>query len=186
MAKKKVKSIYENTEPLWKYIRGEGYWVSIKEPDDYGNWNVNLYGDEVMELEEELQAYLNEAVEFAKAEGKDVQNVADVFKTDKEGRKYLKAKKTQYDEDTPPPKIYNITGDEVTDEWKDPIGGGSKLRIKVMIKPYYMNTTKTVGLSTKLMAVQVIKNKEFAGGSGFGDESGGDTPPFDTVENEDY
>jgi hypothetical protein len=186
MAKKKVKSVFADYEPLWKFVRGEGYWVNIKDPDDYGNWNVNLYGNEVDELKEELEAYLEDAVEFAKGEGKDVQTVADIYKTDKEGRKFIKFKKPQYDEDTPGPKVFNVTGEEVTDSWNAPIGGGSKLRVKALIKPYYMPTTKTVGLSFKLLAVQIIENKEFAGGSGFGDESGGDTPPFDTAENEDY
>jgi hypothetical protein len=186
MAKKKVKSVFADYEPIWKFVRGTGYWVNIKDPDEYGNWNVNLYGEEVDELEEELKAYLEDAVEFAKEAGKDVQHVADIYKTDKEGRRYIKFKKPQYDEDTPGPKIFDVTGQEVTEEWNTPIGGGSTLRLKVLIKPYYMPTTKTVGLSYKLIAVQVIKNKEFAGGSGFVDESSADNPPFDTEDSEDY
>ena len=183
MAKKKIVNIFEDYEPLWKFVRGDGYWVTIKQPDEYGNWGCKLYNGEVPELEEELEAYLAEAVEFAKDKGKDVQNVAPALKTDNEGRKFLKCKKVQYDDDTPPPKIYSITGEEITDTFNEPIGGGSYIRVKVLIKPYYMGTTKTVGLSSKLLAIQIIKNKEFAGGSGFGNEATDDNPPFET---EDY
>ncbi len=185
MAKKRrAVNIFEDYDPLWRFIRGEGKWVNIVQPDDYGNWSINLYGDEALELETELQAYLDEAVEFAKEKGKDVQVVADLYSKDQEGNKYLKLKKKQYDEDTPRPKIYNVTGEEVTDEWTEPIGGGSKLRVKVMFKPYYMGSTKSIGLSKKLIAVQIIENKKFAGGGGgFQDESSGENPPFET---EDY
>jgi len=184
MAKRKIKNVFEDYEPLWKFIRGTGKWVNIIKPDDYGSWSLNLYGDEVEELETELQAYLEEAKEFAISEGKDVQVIGDIFGTDSDGNRFIKLKKKQYDEDTPRPKIYNVTGEEVTDQWTDPIGGGSKLRVKVMIKPYYMPSTKMLGLSKKLLAVQIIENKQYAGGGGgFQDESSGDNPPF---ESEDY
>lgn len=185
MAKKKIKNIFEDYEPLWKFVRGEAKWLYIKEPDDYDNWSLNLYGEEVEDLIPELVEYLAEAVVFAKEQGKEVKTVAEVYKTDQDGNKFIKPKKKKYDEDTYPPKIYNITGDEVTEEFNKKLGGGTKVRVKLMVKPYYMGTTKTVGLSTKLIAVQVIKPVEYAGGAGFDDESGGDTPPFD-VENEDY
>ena len=186
MAKRKIVNIFEDYKPLWKYIRGTAYWVNVKEPDEWGNWGCKLYDGELPEIKEELEQYLNDAVEFAKEKGKDVQHVAPVLKTDSKGREYLQCKRKQYDEDTPPPKIYNITGEEVTEQWNEPIGGGSKVRVKVMIKPYYMGTTKTVGLSAKLLAIQIIKNEWQSGGSGFVNEASEDNPPFSAEENEDY
>ena len=56
MAKSKVKNIFQDYEPLWKYIRGEAKWAYVLEPDDYGNWSVNIYSDEIEELIPESQA----------------------------------------------------------------------------------------------------------------------------------
>ena len=58
------------------------------------------------------------------------------------------------------------------------IGRDSVIKINFSIKPYYMPTTKTVGLSLRPVAVQVIDLKEFASGGsaesyGFGEEEGG-------------
>ncbi len=185
-AKKKIVNIFEDYDVLWRFVKGPCKWVSIVAPDDYGNWSLNMYGDEIEDIKEEIQGYLDEAVRFAKEKGKDVQTINPILKVDNEGKSFMKIKKPQYDEDTPQPKIYNITGDEVTDTFKTPIGGGSMLRVKMLVKPYYMGTTKSVGVSMKLLAVQVIKNVEFAGGSGFNDESSTDNPPFTPDNNEDY
>ena len=188
MAKKKIVNIFENAEPIWKYVRGTGDWISIIDPDDYEKWRVNFYGEEVEEMETELQGVLDEAVKFAEGEGKVVTTVANLYK-EYDGKRYIQFKRKQYDEDTEGPKLYNITGEEITGKLKKEPGGGSTLRLRVMIKPYYMATTKTVGLSYKLLAVQIIESKEYAGSSGFGDESNGDDkPPFDAdpAETEDY
>ena len=186
MAKvKQAPSIFTDTEPLWHYVKGTGQWINVVDVDEYGKWSVNLYGDEVLALETELQAYLDEAVAFAKEQGKDVKAVADLYK-EYDGKRYIQFKKPQYDEDTEGPKLYNVHGDEVTGTFKKPIGGGSTVRVRAMIKPYYMASTKTVGLTYKLLAMQIIENKEYKGASGFGDESGGaEKAPFET-EAEDY
>jgi len=145
-----------------------------------GKGKINLYKEKTV-VKKSISE--DQAVEYAKEKGKDVQNVAHFLKKDKQGREFIHAKRKQYDVETLPPKIYSVTGEEITDQFNEPVGGGSAIRAKVMIKPYYMPTTKTVGVSTKLLAVQIIKNKEFAGGSGFTDESSQDNPPFET---EDY
>lgn len=186
MAKKKIVSIFKDYDPLWKYVRGVGNWNALIEPDDYEKWSTNLSGPEVDELEDELQAFLDDAVQFVKEEGKVVESIAPIFKETQEGNKYIQFKKTQYEEDTDGPKLYNVTGEEITGKLKREPGGGSTLRVKAMIKPYYMATTKTVGLSYKLLAVQIIEAKEYAGSSGFGDESNGETPPFDADVPADY
>lgn len=179
MAKAKIKNIFADHEPIWKYVRGTGNWNAVIEPDDYDKWSINLSGDEVEELEGELQGALDEAVSFAKEEGKVVNTVAELFKKTNDGKRYIQFKKVKYDDDTEGPKLYNISGDEITGQLKKEPGGGSTFRIKAMIKPYYMATTKTVGLSYKLLAVQIIESKEYAGSAGFGDESNSETPPFD-------
>ena len=185
MAKKKIKNIFEDYEVKWEYIRGTANWVYLLEPDDYDNWSLNLYGDQVDALEEDLQEYLDTAVEFVKEQGKEVTTVAPIYNVDQEGKKFFKLKKKKYDENTPKPKIYNVSGDEVTDSWNKPIGAGSVVRVKVMIKPYYIPATKTVGLSKRLLAVQIIKNETFGGDAGFKDESNnGDTPPFEVEESD--
>lgn len=178
MAKKKIINIFADAEPIWSYIKGTGQWINVVEPDDYDKWSVNLYGDEVLDMEDELNAYIDEAVAFAKAEGKVVDNVAYPY-AEYDGKRYIQFKKPVYDDTTEPPKLYNISGDEITGQYKKPIGGGSTVRVRAMFKPYYMGSTKTVGISKKLLAMQIIENKEFKGASGFGDESDGETVPFD-------
>lgn len=194
MAKKKIENIFSETEPLWKYVKGTGQWINVIEADDYEKWSVNLYGEEVIELDDELTAYLEEAIAFAKEAGKEVESKADLYK-EYDGKKYIQFKRKKYDEDTAPPKLYNITGEEITGMYKKEIGGGSTIRIRAMIKPYFMPSKKVgqvvvpsiVGLSYQLLAVQIIENKEYKGASGFGDESGGnvETPPFE-VDGSEY
>ena len=182
----KQKNIFKDAEPIWKYIKGTGNWNTIIKPDDYDKWSVNLSGQEVEDLEVELQAALDEAEKFAKSKGKNVEKVASPY-AEYNGTKYIQFKKPKYDDDTEGPKLYNITGEEVTGQVKKDPGGGSTLRLRVMFKPYYMAATKTVGLSKKLLAVQIIDNKEYVGASGFEDESGGaETPPFEVETTEDY
>lgn len=189
MAKKKIMNIFADTDPIWKTLKGEGQWNSLVEADDYDKWSTNFYGQDVEDLEEELQAYLDEAVEFAKAQGKEVKGVADIYK-EYEGKRYIQFKQKKYDDDTEPPKYYDIYGNEIEGKNRKEVGGGSTLKIKAMIKPYYLSTTKTIGLTYRLLAFQVIENKVYSGVGGFEDESEGVTPPFEadnTVEeNEDY
>ena len=179
MAKRKIKNIFEDWTPEWKFVRGEGKWNYFVEPDDYDNWGTQLYGKEVEELIPELEEIRDKAVEFVKEQGKEVTNVNPVYKEDKEGNKYINFRKKKYDEETTPPKLYNVSGDEITGEFNQPVGGGSTLRVKTMIKPYYIPASKTVGVSTKLIAVQIIKNNFNGTSAGFSDESGEDNPPFD-------
>lgn len=200
MAKQKTNdNIFKDHEVMWKYVKGIGNWNSVIEVNKYDSWSVNLSGEEVEELEGELQGYLDEAVDFAKEQGKEVDDVADLYKVNKDGKKYIQFKRKGYNGENTPPKLYNIHGDETTGQVKTEPGGGSTLRLRVMVKPYFMPSKKVgkvevpsiVGLSYQLLAVQIIENKEYAGQSGFGDESGGakETAPFDTpvtTEDSDY
>ena len=60
--------------------------------------------------------------------------------------------------------------------FKASIGNDSVIRISFTVNPYYMPTTKTVGLSLRPVAVQVIDLVEFNGGDaksyGFDEEEG--------------
>ena len=56
-------------------------------------------------------------------------------------------------------------------ELGDKVGNGSIAIVKLFVFPYYMATTKTVGLSMRMNAVQIIDLKEYQA-SEFGDESG--------------
>jgi len=190
-AKKQYDNLFGDHEPMWQYVRGTGDWNSFIEPEErYDTWTTQLSGDEVEELEGELQGYLDEAVAFAKESGKVVDDVADLYKV-KNGKKYIQFKRKGSKKDGPntPPKYFNINGDEVTGADRKEVGGGSTIRIRAMIKPYFMPAKKVgkvdvpsiVGLSYQLLAVQVIENKEYAGASGFGDESSAEAPPFDTA-----
>jgi hypothetical protein len=82
--------------------------------------------------------------------------------------------------------MYDAGGNLVTD-WDKLVGNGSKVKIKYRVAPYYMSSTKMVGLSFKFYAVQVINLVEFKqGDKGFGDET--DEAPFatDTTPDSDF
>lgn len=64
------------------------------------------------------------------------------------------------------------------------IGGGSVIRVNFTVMPYYMPSTKMVGLSLRPVAVQVIDLKEWGGHDaksyGFGEEEGYEADQDDT------
>jgi hypothetical protein len=123
-------------------------------------------------------------------------NKADVCEYDEEGNVYFKFKQKA--------KLKSKTGDiidvtvPVFDAKAKPmdelIGRDSLIKVATTIFPYFMQTTKTVGLSLKLTAVQVIELKapsSGGSGSGFGfEEEEGFTheegtkasTPFDTED----
>jgi hypothetical protein len=98
-------------------------------------------------------------------------NKADVCEYDEEGNVYFKFKQKA--------KLKSKTGDiidvtvPVFDAKAKPmdelIGRDSLIKVATTVFPYFMQTTKTVGLSLKLTAVQVIELKSpSSGGSGSG------------------
>jgi hypothetical protein len=61
------------------------------------------------------------------------------------------------------------------------IGNGSRIKLQVGLKPYYMASNNSVGISMRLKRVQIIDLNPYSGGSGFADESDGaeyDDAPF--------
>jgi hypothetical protein len=196
----KVVNLFKDYDPLWEYVKGTGQWNNFLVADaEYDTWSTQLFGEGVEDLEPTLQAYLDEAVEFVKESGKDVEDVADLYR-ERDGKKYINFKRKAYGGDNEPPKLFNVTGEEITGQLKSDPWGGSTLRVRAMIKPYYMPSKKVgktvvpsiVGLSYTLLAVQIIDNKQGTSASGFVDEStnSGDTAPFDadhdTTDTADY
>ena len=185
----KITFTEEASQAAFGYLKGEAKWAELLKPGMYGTFGIKLYGEEVNDLQTELEAMqdsaYNEVVELGKKAIK-----ADLYKEDDEGNQFLafKLKETKFDGTPNKITMYDAGGNKV-DDWDKLVGNGSTVKIKYRIAPYYMASTKMVGISYSFYAVQVINLKEFSkGDSGFGDETSGDAP-FDTgteETNEDF
>jgi hypothetical protein len=182
ISKGRVTFTEEGSQAAFGYVKGEAKWAKVLEVDDYGNYSISLYGDQVAELEEELKAMQESAAKEVEELGKKYV-LADLFKEDNDGKKFLgfKLPEKKFDGTYNKITIYDAGGKKV-DDWDKLIGNGSIVKIKYRIAPYYMSSTKMVGISFKFYAIQVIDLVEYSqGDNGFGDETGNDTP-FDTDE----
>jgi len=184
----KGKISFDKEDSKWMYLKGTAQWAHILEPNQFDKFSVDLYGEDVEELAEELENMLDEVYQAVEEAGKKIAGKADIYRVNEEtGKKYLQfGMNAEYDGKPNHIDIYDVYGKKVTDTWDKLIGNGSTLKIKVQFKPYYMASTKMVGLSKKFYAVQVIDLVEYAGdNSGFGNEAGAEgDAPFDT--NEDF
>ena len=159
------------------YLRGPCKWAKVLEADQYGNFAVDVYASE--EDREEFAKLVESISEEAKTlvEGlkKKVAGIADSVKEDGDGKQYIQFKRKEY---KGPPKIYDKFGNEASD-WDKLVGNGSDVKIAYFLSPYYMASTKMVGVSCKFYAIQVIDLVEYEGvtasNTGFGDESGNDS-----------
>lgn len=171
--------------------KGYAQYPYLLEPDTKfnpeGDYKVNLAMDDneatkklITKLDQILDNFYeeNEDVANAQAKGRKVMK-ADIFEYDSEGRVVLKFKQkaviTKKDGSKFEVKIPQF--DAKGKPMKANIGRDSVIKVNFSIKPYYMPTNKTVGLSLRPVAVQVIDLKEFtSGGSaesyGFGEEEG--------------
>jgi hypothetical protein len=184
----KGKVLFSKEDSTWKYIKGTTKWGHILEPNQFDAFSIDLYGEDVEALAEELENLTDEAYQAVEEVGKKIAGKADIFKVDEEtGKKYLQFKlNAEYDGKPNKIDIYDVTGKKVTDEWDKLIGNGSTVKVKVQFKPYYMSSSKMVGLSKKFYALQVLDLVEYGGAdSGFGDETDGDVP-FDTNTSEEF
>ena len=183
----KGKCLFEGDDSVkFGYVKGTAKWAHILKPNEFGNFAIDLYGDGIEELIPELEEIRDEAYELVVSEGKKASK-ADVYKQDDEGNKFIQFKLPELDFEGKPNgiKIYDVHG-KLVEDWDKLIGNGSTVKIKYRAKPYYMSSTKMVGVSYRFYAVQVIDLVEFkASDSGFGDESDG-SAPFDTEEESDY
>ncbi len=177
------------SEGVFGYLKGTCKWAELLTVGMYGTYGIKMYGDGVAELETELKAMQDSAFDEVIALGKKATK-ADLYKEEDDGTQYLgfKLKENKYD-GTPNKISFFDAGGTQVDDWDKLVGNGSTVKIKYRIAPYYMASTKMVGISYSFYAVQVINLKEFSGAggdSGFGDESG-DTISGDTTgDGEDF
>ena len=171
--------------------KGYAQYPYLLEPDTKfnpeGDFKVNLAMDDneatnnlITKLEQILDDFYEENEDVAKAQSKGRKVLkADLYEKDEEGRIVLKFKQkaviTKKDGSKFEVKIPQF--DSKGKPMKANIGRDSVIKINFSIKPYYMPTTKTVGLSLRPVAVQVIDLKEFANGGsaeayGFVEEAG--------------
>ncbi len=182
----KGKVVFGKDAAKFGYLKGKAKWAHILQPNQFDNYGVDLYGPEVEEHIELFEEMLQEAKEGVEELGKKVQAVAEPYKVNEEtGEKFLSFKLPAIGYDGKPNKVkvFDVYGKDVTDSWSKLIGNGSIVKVKYRAKPYYSPAAKTVGISYRFYAIQVIDLVEYkAGDSGFGDESeegfGGEDVPF--------
>ena len=183
----KGKCIFEGDDSVkFGYVKGTAKWAHVLKPNEFGNFGIDLYGEGIEALIPELEEMRDTAYDLVVAEGKKATK-ADVYKQDEDGNKYIQFKLSELDFEGKPNKIkvYDIHG-KLVEDWDKLIGNGSTVKIKYRAKPYYMSSSKMVGISYRFYAVQVIDLVEYQGGdAGFGDESDSDAP-FDTDIEQDY
>ena len=186
--KGKIEFENEASQAKFGYVKGEAKWAQVLEIDQFGNFSIDMYGDDVVELEDELVAMRDSAYEEVIEAGKKAEK-ADVLREDDDGRSLLKFKlpELNYKGEANNIVMYNDNGKKV-DDWSELVGNGSIVKIKYRAAPYYMASTKKVGVSLKFYAVQVINLVEYVGqDEGFGDESDGKAPfDVDTPAGEDF
>lgn len=159
--------------------KGFAQYPHLKEPDmkfnPEGVFSVTMrfegMTDELKKLIEKLEAIqdkaFDEAVSEANAMNKKKIHKADLYLEDDEGNVYLKFKQNavikKKDGSTANVKLahFDSKGKPVDVN----VGRDSVVRLSFTATPYFMQSTKTVGLSLRPVAVQVIKLNEFGGNS---------------------
>lgn len=177
--------------------KGYAQYPYLKDPDTKfnpdGDYKVNLAMDDneatgklIAKLQETLEDFYNSNEEVAKAVAKGRKVImSDIYENDEEGRIVLKFKQKA--------KITKKNGEKINiklpqfDSRGNPteaanIGRDSVIKVNFSVRPYYLPTTKTCGLSLRPVAIQVIQLNEFSGGGtaesyGFSDEGEGYEAP---------
>ncbi len=142
----KGRALFNNEGNKWGYVKGVAKWAKVLEPGQFGHFSIDLYGDNIEDLVTELEALRDEAYD-AVVEGGKKAIKADVYKEDDEGKKFIQFKLPETDYEGAPNKvaIYDVSGKKV-DDWDSLIGNGSEVKVKFLAKPYYMGSTKMVGI----------------------------------------
>ena len=170
--------------------KGLAQYPSIKTPDTKfnpeGDYKVNLVmedDEKTNSLVSKLEAILEDFYEndddvlYAISKGRKVVT-QDIYEKDEEGRIVMKFKQkaviTKKDGSKIPIKIrqFDSKGKPIDVN----IGRDSVIKVSFTANPYYMPSTRTCGLSLRLLAVQVISLNEFGDASassyGFEEEEG--------------
>lgn len=168
--------------------KGYAQYPYLKDPDTKfnpdGDYKVNLAMDDneatgklIAKLQQMLEDFYDNDEEVAKAVAKGRKVVmSDIYENDEEGRIVLKFKQKA--------KITKKNGEKINiklpqfDSRGKPmeaanIGRDSVIKVNFSVRPYYLPTTKTCGLSLRPVAIQVIQLNEFSGGGGGTAESYG-------------
>lgn len=189
--------------------KGLAQYPSIKTPDTKfnpeGDYKVNLVMEDdektnalVSKLEAILEDFYenDDNVKQAISKGRKVVT-QDIYEKDEEGRIVMKFKQkaviTKKDGSKIPVKIrqFDSKGKPIDVN----IGRDSVIKVSFTANPYYMPSTRTCGLSLRLLAVQVISLNEFGDASassyGFEEEEGynGEEPEdssksFEDIDND--
>lgn len=167
--------------------KGYAQYPYLKDPDTKfnpdGDYKVNLAMDDneatgklIAKLQQMLEDFYDSDEEVAKAVAKGRKVVmSDIYENDEEGRIVLKFKQKA--------KITKKNGEKINiklpqfDSRGKPmeaanIGRDSVIKVNFSVRPYYLPTTKTCGLSLRPVAVQVIQLNEFSGGGGTAESYG--------------
>ena len=190
---------------LERYTTPKGFaqYPHLKDPDmkfnPEGVFSVTMRFEgktpELQALIEKLEAIqdkaFDEAVSEANAMNKKKIHKSDLYFEDEEGNVYLKFKQNavikKKDGSTVNAKIAHFEGKPIDVN----VGRDSVIRLSFTAAPYFMQSTKQVGLSLRPVAVQVIKLNEFGGSSaedyGFSAEEEGyeafkEETPFDSLD----
>lgn len=189
--------------------KGLAQYPSIKTPDTKfnpeGDYKVNLVMEDdektnalVSKLESILEDFYenDDDVLYAISKGRKVVT-QDIYEKDEEGHIVMKFKQkaviTKKDGSKIPVKIrqFDSKGKPIDVN----IGRDSVIKVSFTANPYYMPSTRTCGLSLRLLAVQVISLNEFGDASassyGFEEEEGynGEDPEdssksFEDIDND--
>jgi len=176
-----------DTEAAFGYLKGQCKWAELLAVGMYGHYSIKMYGDAVEDMKVELDAMQSSAYDEVIELGKKAEK-ANLYKYEEDDTAYLgfKLKEEKFDGTPNEITFYDAGGAKVPD-WDKLVGNGSTVKIKYRIAPYYMASTKMVGISYTFYAVQVIDLKEFTqGDSGFGDETSDSKAPFDEESSEDF
>lgn len=116
---------------------------------------------------------LNKAPVFRPVLDEEGEETDKVFINAKTSAQY-KDKKTGELVDKRPPAMFDAKGNVIKGKLPN-VGGGSTMKIAVLAKPYYVESSGEVGITYYLESTQLIDLVEFGGSSnpGFGDEGGG-------------
>ncbi len=180
---------------------GIGQYAYLEQPDfEYnsaGDWKVKVFYDPSEDDVQKMCVVMDELLEKAMV------YFTDQAKTTKDKKKIRPSENTPYynetdDEDEPTGRIYinpksiasgttaegedwkrhmpifDAQGAKVTEKLN--IGSGTKMKVALLLRAYY-NKQSGVGVSLRLIAVQIIDLKQFGGGIQTAEDAG-----FDKVE----
>lgn len=173
---------------------GVAVYPHLTEPDSKfnsaGEYHTKLAveRDEATDLIEKLETIRDEFAETLDPKVRKAhKNVADVFEEELDdegvetGRVIFKAKMTahvktkagkEWDQE---PMIFDSANNRIEPIAGLKLWGGSQVRLQCEVVPYAMASTKTIGVSLRLRAVQVVVLSSGGGGSPFDEYDGGET-----------